>query len=645
MFRRLHFQTKMILAQNSILLLALLAIGSIFYLRIRNTMVENALEDFQLVSDGAANQIDNHFYMMDKTALQIAANPDVIEAFVDAGQNREYNYFVREPLANAEIVRLLTSYNFKRDGFERICIYNDYQDFVYTANETTMDSGIGKWFASEEFARVQEFFSKTENVVYYVKPSPDIFNDTDRANKPYFSVIRQIKNYTTNDQECGYVEVQEFVRWIDDVLENTGEDMHAALLDESGDVIYMAPSAREHGMEEDIVRIAGELESGPEGESGPRFLDGYAAYLKELENAPYRMVFAFEGNTDVVFFNRYNRILLLLVVLIFALAAATEYLLVKRLARPLKELNRSVQELTLDNPQLEVGMPQENDELLQLRGTFNAMIARMKQAMEREYSSTANELKAQMLALQSQMDPHFLFNILAIISMEAEEFGDEKIPDMCTRLRRMMAYSSSIEDGYSQIGEELNNARDYMELMKVRYEELFEYSIEEDETLRTVKMPKYILQPICENSFKHSFKHTEPVWRITIRVYREDDWWSVEIHDNGVGFSEEYLRKFERMKEEMTFAQVRDKLETSRVGGLGIENIFMRLMFCYGDRFVFRLYNDDEGAAVLLGGMLDDEGAGGGGRTAPAERDQQDDRESLSGFPGSKNGKDGKGGA
>ena len=65
----------MILVPNIVLLVVAVAIAGIFYERIRNTMMERSREDFRIVSDSAASQIDNHFYMMDKTALQIAANP------------------------------------------------------------------------------------------------------------------------------------------------------------------------------------------------------------------------------------------------------------------------------------------------------------------------------------------------------------------------------------------------------------------------------------------------------------------------------------------------------------------------------------------------------------------------------------------
>ena len=72
MFRKLRFQTKIILAQNVVVLFAVLMIGSMFYQRIRDNIAQNVLEDFRILSDSVASQIDNHFYMMDKTALQIA---------------------------------------------------------------------------------------------------------------------------------------------------------------------------------------------------------------------------------------------------------------------------------------------------------------------------------------------------------------------------------------------------------------------------------------------------------------------------------------------------------------------------------------------------------------------------------------------
>lgn len=604
MFHNFRFQTKIILVQNAIILFVVITLGSIFYRKVMDTMTESIHEDFQIVSDSIINQLDNHFYTMDKTALQIAANPDIVGMFKNLGGSSKTNYFEQEPFANAKAVKLLNSYNFKKDGFERICLYNQYHDFVYTATTTTTNSGFSRWFESSRFKDMQQFFKKEGRHVYYSAPMEDILNDTGLSEKPYFSVIRQIKNYTTNEQVCGYVEVQESVGWMNTVADSAGDNTYMVLLDGNA-VIYKSPSIGNNRMEQKLERVipaAVELSRN----NGSADISGYSVYTGEISNTPYHILFIKEKNQELSFFNQYNLAILLAVFLILLIAVATEILIIRRLSRPLKQLNESVSRVTPDHPQLEVEPWKNNDEFVRLQWAFNTMLEQMKQAMEREYASAANELKAQLFALQSQMNPHFLYNILAIISIEALEYGNDKIPNMCTRLRRMLVYGSSIGDGYSRMKDELDYVLDYMGLMKERYEELFEYRIESDEQLSQTKIPKYIIQPICENCFKHSFKNTDPVWRIRISVFKREQKWMLEIHDNGIGFSKEYLAEFEKMKEEFTLEQVRAKLKDSKVEGLGIPNIYMRLVICYENDFVFRLYNDDEGAVVLIGGRLHD---------------------------------------
>lgn len=604
MFHKFHFKTKIILAQNIIILFVVIILGSVYYQKVMATMSESMQEDFKIVSDSVIDQLDNHFYVIDKTAVQIAANPDIVDVFRKLARSSEINYFQQEPLVNAEVVGLLNSYNFKKDGVKRICLYNQHHDFVYTATDITTNSGIAQWFESDSFKKVQQFFEAENRYVYYTWCQDDILNDTGALEEPYFSVIRQIKNYTTNEQVYAYVEVQEDVKWLDKVVEGAGEDTHVVLLD-TQNVIYESPVIKKNQEEQQYQKIISEMvESSQEGQVED--ISGCFVYASTLSNAPYQIVFIKEKGQELSFFNQYNIAILISIFAILFIAVVTEIFIVKRLSRPLEQLNESVGRMNLDHPQLEVEQWKNNDEFVRLQWAFQAMIDRMKVAMEREYASETNELKAQLFALQSQMNPHFLYNILAIISIEAQEYGNDKIPNMCMRLRRMLVYGSYMGDGYSQIKEEMDYVLDYMELMKERYEELFQYELNVDEQLYQIKIPKYIIQPICENSFKHSFKNMDPVWKIKISVFKRDDKWMIEIHDNGIGFPQNYLEEFEKRKAEFSFHQVRNKLEDSKVEGMGIWNIYMRLMICYDNNFVFRLYNDDEGAVVVIGGHLDD---------------------------------------
>lgn len=136
-----------------------------------------------------------------------------------------------------------------------------------------------------------------------------------------------------------------------------------------------------------------------------------------------------------------------------------------------------------------------------------------------------NEIKSQFLALQSQMNPHFLHNMLAIIAMEAQSDSESKIPSICQKLGEMLRYTSHMGNGYSTMEEEFRIAEDYLELMKIRYEDMFEYQIQMAEEIGEIHIPKLILQPICENSFQHGLKYVETPWKIFVKSWKEGNRW------------------------------------------------------------------------------------------------------------------------
>lgn len=194
-------------------------------------------------------------------------------------------------------------------------------------------------------------------------------------------------------------------------------------------------------------------------------------------------------------------------------------------------------------------------------------------------NAKTNELQSHLFALQSQMNPHFIHNILTIISMEAQEFDQIKIMNICSRLSRMLHYSSSMGDGFSTVAEELKHTSNYI--------------------------PKLIIQPVCENSFNHAFKVIEPDWKLNIKAYSKDKQWFVEIKDNGKGFNEEFLNKVELMRKNVSMENAKAALEKLEIGGLSILNIYMRLRLIYGEGMVFILRNDADGATVVLGGEIE----------------------------------------
>lgn len=607
--------TSKLLIYNLILFCAvMLFVTTVFYFRVWRDTDKRAQRDFRALAEKTTSQFDQLVYNMDKTALQIAANPNIVSCFGRIPKSGEKNHFVDHPLLAGEVVRLLNSYNFKKDGNSRICLYNDYNDFVYSATTMTTTEGVENFFDTAEYRNVKALFAREGVFSLLRPPGEDILNSSDLPSPPYFAVVRQIKDYYSGTQKNGYVEVQQSVERLDAVFRDLGDDCYAAVYmedppygmpGEEGQklrLIYKSPSLEVAEAEDEKVRgffadaEAGEL---PDGTSKNEA--GFAAkyFTKELR---LTVVFMKENTAVTAPLNDFLLLLILMFVVLLAVVFLSEKKLIAHLTRPLLELQHSVRNLGIDNLKLEVKKDEDSDELRDLNNVFNAVLGRLDTEIEERIVSQTNELKAHLFALQSQMNPHFIYNTLAIISMEAELAGNEKTVQICRALAQMMKYTSSMGDGMATLGDELRHAENYLSLMKQRYEEEFEYTISADEAAEKQEVSKLLIQPICENSFKHGFKQKEGIKRIQVRAEADAGSWRVCVEDNGSGFPDEVIARFENFKKNLSLDTLRDTLETAEPGGLTLENTCLRLYLTYGERFVFRIENTGEGTGVVLGG-------------------------------------------
>lgn len=610
--RRLKFQTKLILCNMLTILLVTACVMGVFFWYLVGNVSSRAADGFETLSARTAAQYDALIYNMDRTALQIAANPNVVATFSGIRPDGSANYFIREPLDDSRMVKLLISYNFKRDGNTRICLYNDDSDFVYTATTMTTGSAIQSFFDSGTFREIQDYFRGGDVYSLYLPPRQDILNDSGLPSPGYFSIIREIKDYSSGSQKCGYVEVQQSVQRMDAIFSDADDPFYAAVLGRDGAVHYQSPSLTACG-DEGVLRTV-DLARGGGIPTGFHTGGGQYTGLYPLREAGLDVLFIRQSGDVIAPLIQFGVILLAAYAIILATALVIENLLVRKLSRPLAELNKSIRNVSIDNLRLELDAGEKDDELQRLNMAFNQMLSHLRLAIDRQISSRTNELKSHLFALQSQMNPHFIYNILAIISMEASADGNGKIERICSRLSRMLSFSASMGNGFCPLEKELLHADNYLVLMQERYEVLFEYDIACEESVRGAQVPKLLVQPICENCFKHAFKHMEPVWRIHVEAYAEEGRWFVRITDNGPGFSEGFLREYEALCAGITMDNVSEKLGEIGIGGLCIPNILMRLKICYGDGGVCRIRNTAQGAEVTLGGgIIDDTGTACGG--------------------------------
>jgi two-component system, sensor histidine kinase YesM len=239
------------------------------------------------------------------------------------------------------------------------------------------------------------------------------------------------------------------------------------------------------------------------------------------------------------------------------------------------------------------------NELEELQLAFQKMQAKLKQTMDEVLEARTHEIQATMLALQSQMDPHFVYNMLTTIGIMAEEGMVEEIAGSVEHLTHLLRYISSGKSAVVTIDDELEYARRYLACMKIRFRDKLSFDIRVPDELRRIGVPKLIIQPIIENTMKYGTSGAPP-WTVTIEGESQNGHWRVRVRDNGPGFEASRLTA---LREEIQRRMSLGPDPSLQISGMGLLNIASRLRLFYGDEAVYRLGNNENGgASVVIGG-------------------------------------------
>lgn len=236
-------------------------------------------------------------------------------------------------------------------------------------------------------------------------------------------------------------------------------------------------------------------------------------------------------------------------------------------------------------------------EIRELESVFDGLTRRLQVSLNNEIAMREASLHAQLGALQAQINPHFIYNTLNIISAKAMESGNEEIIDICDQFAQMLRYSTSLQTAAATLSEELNHVRSYLHLAKARYEERLSYEIDVPARAGALSIPKLILQPLVENAIKHGYGDENPKIHIAIRAEFVPGGLLLTIRDDGQGFPPQALKTLKS-----AFSQIRCRAtydQDAAAGHIGLANTYMRLYYYSGGRIPMELYND-RGAVIKL---------------------------------------------
>ena len=240
----------------------------------------------------------------------------------------------------------------------------------------------------------------------------------------------------------------------------------------------------------------------------------------------------------------------------------------KNMLQPIKNIARNIDRVQEGQYEYHASC-ESDDEIGELDRKYEEMVATINTLINKDLKNALEISKGRLRALQAQINPHFLNNMLQTISTQALKAGDWQASDSISKLARIFQYNMDTSMEFVPLSMELRQTQTYLALQQSRFRERLEYSIDCEAGLKSITIPKMIIQPLVENSLKHGMNQLERTTIIIVKIYQHEGV-NIEVVDNGKGVSKE---KIQSLKEDFKNYEI-----TPEAGhGIGLMNVLQRL--------------------------------------------------------------------
>ena len=225
------------------------------------------------------------------------------------------------------------------------------------------------------------------------------------------------------------------------------------------------------------------------------------------------------------------------------------------------------------------------DEIGMLHKGFNDMAVEINDLIEKNYVNELLKKEAQLKTLESQMDPHFLYNTLDSINWRAKAIHADDISQICTSLGSLLRITLHKDMGNFTVGEEMQLVLNYMTIQHMRYPNKLIYQCDVSENLYTISIPKFTIQPLVENAIRYSLMNAVDICEVSVTAFVSPDQngseiLTVRVKNNGSYFEDNILQKLQNGERQ------------PHGFGIGLLNVLTRLQITYGDPFGLQVYNE-----------------------------------------------------
>jgi two-component system sensor histidine kinase YesM len=531
----LLFRTQLYLAFLPLTVLPLAIVGYFSY-----TIASQALQTRSIANVGQISSLANQ--NLDSTvqqAIQLAKTP-----LYDAPFQQIITYYSQHPEVNAETIDFQNT-QYIRNFALNILIHNNNIASVdiYTLGTAVFSESfyglqpLSDWRSQPWFATLIRVPTHT-----LILPTHPLQGDpqAEFGNRSVFSIAQAVVN-TNTFQPVGVIMINISTQQaIERIINSFVQDPNTLFLiyAPNAQKIYITPQrngsgedSREQDALHDVAQQA--LQQGKNQITWKQT----AYFLSRSTSSPLgltiiTLVPSASLTKDI---EAIKQITFLMICLTIIAILGSSFFLVTRLSRQITQLRHLMMQVATGNLDVRF-QSQGRGEIALLGQNFNQMVIHLKQLIQDNYESQLQRKKAELAALQSQLNPHFLYNILGTFQMLALVAGQKRLANMSYSLGQLMRYALGA-DTLVDLGQELAHAQHFLSLIKERYEERLHILVQIPEELLGYKMPKFTLQPLIENAIYHGIDPKIEGGTVQIRGYQCEQQLVVEIIDDGVGMA------------------------------------------------------------------------------------------------------------
>lgn len=479
-------------------------------------------------------------------------------------------------------------YDNNKDSVENIAVFDRSGRMLEVVPAARMKSHVDiageEWFA-ETLAQPENLHFSTPHVQY-------LFDGSETQYKWVISVSRAVEITDGPFTTQGVLLIDVSYNSLDQIVGEVslGDSGYLYLMDGGGEIICHPKAQLINAglMEEDNLEVAGRKE----GSYRERF--GGEERITTVKSIGYTGWKAVGVNpTGSMTLNVLKtRIFVVFIVLLFlfVLTMINAYIS-SRITNPIKELEKSVSLLEsgdLDAPVYIGG----SAEIRSLGHSIQGMALRIKGLMNDIVAEHESKRKSEFDTLQSQINPHFLYNTLDIIVWMIENEKKTDAVRVVTALARFFRISLSRGKSIITVKDELEHVRNYLMIQQMRFKNKFTYEIDADEDVLELASLKLMLQPMVENAIYHGMEFMDGDGVIQIRVWREGDNLYLRVRDNGLGMTKEQVENLFKDS---------GHVPSRRGSGIGVRNVNERVHLYFGDAYGLRIESEpDEGTDVII---------------------------------------------